>query len=394
MSPEMKKYLDLLESQLGYSEKGGAYTKFGDWYGKNVEFDADYSGAPWCDMFLSWAADKLGYQDWIGQFAFTQAHAEWFKEHDAWGRKPEPGALVFYDWGGSRSIDSIDHVGIVTRVEGDKIFTIEGNIDGGVAKRKERDTSKVVGFGYPERIRERQAEKALAKKQAEEVETPSADPEVGKLQLPENDLASLLRQPEAALEQSVPLAAGAPAARPVTSPAGSPSAAASPSTSGSAAKAGTPKKAKHAKPATADTQAETTQPLPVITDVAAAAPVPALNSPTLLGSAVVAALAILAVAKTRHRRVRPATAAAVATPTRGHRRKPRRSPTRAPSTGPAEPRRTRTTGPTEPRTRTTEPRSSRTTGPTEPRRSRTAELPRTRTTPPAEPGRARTSGPT
>ncbi|MEV1179053.1 CHAP domain-containing protein [Nonomuraea sp. NPDC049784] len=173
MTPEMQKFIDLLESQLGYSEKGGSYTKFGDWYGKHVEFDADYSSAPWCDMYLSWAAHKLGYEDWIGQFAWTVSHAKWFKEQGAWGHKPKPGAIVFYDWSGTNRIDNIDHVGIVTRVEGDTIFTIEGNIDGGIAKRKERDTSKVVGYGYPERIKARLDDEVAqqareARKKAEE----------------------------------------------------------------------------------------------------------------------------------------------------------------------------------------------------------------------------------
>src|SRR5690606_37484115 len=155
MTPEMRKFIELLESQLGYREKAGAYTKFGAWYGRNVEFDADYSSAPWCDMLLAWAATKLGYEDWMGQFAWTVAHARWFKKQDAWGTKPEPGAFVFFDWGGSNSIGRIDHVGVVTKVVGNRIHTIEGNIDGGVAKRKVRDTDKVVGYGYPWKIKER-----------------------------------------------------------------------------------------------------------------------------------------------------------------------------------------------------------------------------------------------
>ncbi|WP_344748253.1 CHAP domain-containing protein [Streptosporangium vulgare] len=122
----MHKFIELLESQLGYSEKSGGYTKFGDWYGKNVEFDADYTAAPWCDMYLSWAAEKLGYQEWVGQFAYTVHHAQWFRQQDAWGTVPKPGAIVFFDWSGSNRIDHIDHVGIVTRVEGGRIHTIEG----------------------------------------------------------------------------------------------------------------------------------------------------------------------------------------------------------------------------------------------------------------------------
>ncbi|HEY9525367.1 MAG TPA: CHAP domain-containing protein [Thermopolyspora sp.] len=155
MNKEIQKYLDLIKSQVGYSEQSGGYTKFGDWYGKTVEFDSDYSAQPWCDMFLSWAAYQLGYQKWVGQFAYTPSHAKWFQQHDAWGGDPQVGALVFYDWSGTGLTDGIDHVGIVTEVDGKVIHTVEGNIDGGYARTKVRDQTFVVGYGYPEQVKAR-----------------------------------------------------------------------------------------------------------------------------------------------------------------------------------------------------------------------------------------------
>ncbi|MFD1546772.1 CHAP domain-containing protein [Nonomuraea guangzhouensis] len=335
----MKKFIDLLESQLGYSEKGDAYTKFGHWYGKNVEFDADYSSAPWCDMYLSWAAHKLGYEDWIGQFAWTVQHAEWFKEHGAWGHKPQPGAFVFYDWGGSNDIDAIDHVGLVTKVEGDTIFTIEGNIDGGVAKRKERDTSKVVGYGYPEKVKTR-LENEAAKKQVEgeqdaqqraNEQASTSTTDVGKLQLPDDTslVDMITRIGQGGVGQGEHLQAPL-ATRPkqAVSPAPTATRKSSPAATTKAAEQA-PKKGKHAKPATADTNAVTSDPapLPTIVDASSATPVPTLSSPALIGSALVAAIAVLAVAKTRNMRVRPARAAALAAPAPaavGHRRRRRK----------------------------------------------------------------------
>ncbi|NJP94419.1 CHAP domain-containing protein [Nonomuraea sp. FMUSA5-5] len=390
MTPEIQKYIELLESQLGYAEKSGSYTKFGDWYGKNVEFDADYSSAPWCDMYLSWAAHKLGYEDWIGQFAWTVAHAKWFKEQGAWGKTPKPGAFVFYDWSGSNDIDNIDHVGIVTKVEGDTIHTIEGNIDGGVAKRKERDTSKVVGYGYPDRVKER-LDAAAAKKARKQAG------QDGTIQLGEESLASMIPRGDTGRSAQVPLDAGriqsqdpsraqtpstgqvegqtpaeaqgragdqtstqtgrsdsaqtgrsdstltgrsgatsdaAPQQQAATAPrAGSTSAPRpaatqqSPQTGASPAP-GTVKKGKHAKPATADTEAATAEPLPAHGDASATGPLPAINSPTLIGSALVAALALLAVAKTRRLRLSTAgaTAGKPARPSRAKGRRRRRGP--------------------------------------------------------------------
>lgn len=376
MTPEIQKFIELLGSQVGYSEKSGSYTKFGKWYGNHVEFDADYSSAPWCDMYLSWAAHKLGYQDWIGQFAWTVRHAEWFKEQGAWGKTPKVGAFVFYDWSGTNKIDNIDHVGIVTKVEHGRIFTIEGNIDGGVAKRKERDTSKVVGYGYPERIKSR-LDEAAAKKAEKQASTPGSEPGT----LPEDALNSLIprsadgtqdpptstdrlesrtptqqegqvkgQTPEEAQgrteprtpEQSSKETQGRTQASKPQSDTASPQPSASASDSNAASSSArtpqagaspTAKTGKHAKPTTADTEEATAKPLPVHTDASATGPLPAINSPTLIGSAVVAALALLAVAKTRRLRLSAAatTADKPARRAKGRRRRTATAPITATS---------------------------------------------------------------
>jgi hypothetical protein len=154
MDPVGAKLLEVAKKELGYREKTGGYTKYGDWYGKTYEGgDGYYSTAPWCDMFLTWAAAKLDVQDRVGEFASTIDHAEWFEKHDAWGTKPEPGALVFFSWSGSKDIGSIEHVGLVESVKGSKLHTIEANTDGVYLKRKTRDVGDVVGYGYPGKIK-------------------------------------------------------------------------------------------------------------------------------------------------------------------------------------------------------------------------------------------------
>ncbi|WP_281367904.1 CHAP domain-containing protein [Nonomuraea typhae] len=150
---------DLLEQvrpELGYREKGGQYTKFGEWYADRLQ-DPQYKNAPWCDMFIAWAADKAGIGQYVGQFAWTPSHAAWFIKQGAWSRTPEPGALVFYDWSGGKSYKGVDHVGIVEKVEGSKIHTIEANVDKVWLKRKFRDQEKVVGYGLPRVVKEKMA---------------------------------------------------------------------------------------------------------------------------------------------------------------------------------------------------------------------------------------------
>ncbi|MDA0640990.1 CHAP domain-containing protein [Nonomuraea ferruginea] len=340
----MRKFIELLESQLGYSEKSGAYTKFGNWYGENIEFDADYSSAPWCDMFLGWAATKLGYEEWMGQFAWTVAHAKWFRKQDAWGTKPEPGAFVFFDWGGSDSIARIDHVGVVTKVAGGRIHTIEGNIDGGVAKRKVRDTGKVVGYGYPWKIKERLDAEA-AQKAADEAAAMEAKAGVGTqdgsglaIVVPHVELDGQQKVPSATRpekEQKKKDATPPKAGKSDTGKKSEPAPKAVPGAADSPA----PKSGKHAKPTTADTSAVTTGPLPVITDASATSPSVTVDSPALLTSALVAALAVLAVAKAKTLRLRPAPAgAAVAqdSASRSHRRRKSRKQARTASSRPLQ----------------------------------------------------------
>ncbi|MEU0519696.1 CHAP domain-containing protein [Streptosporangium sp. NPDC006007] len=341
MSPEMQKFIELLESQLGYSEKSGGYTKFGDWYGSDVEFDADYSAAPWCDMYLSWAAKKLGYEDWLGQFAYTVYHARWFQQQGAWGTTPKPGAIVFFDWGGSRQLKKIDHIGVVTRVEGRTIHTIEGNIDGGVAKRKKRDTAKVVGYGYPEKIKARLEKEAAQQREIITADAPVDSPMTLGLG------PSLLSMVSAPVRETVlpasPVQAKAAARHakpavdsPVTpsTPDRAPSEARKNSRTGQknapkTAKTPAPSQSsagrtgKHSKPATADTSAIAV-PAPVAVRHDLPLDISQLATPAILAPVLLAAAAIIAHAKVRQSRTRPAFAGQGRAVTRPPRRTPGR----------------------------------------------------------------------
>ncbi|WP_281191408.1 CHAP domain-containing protein [Nonomuraea maritima] len=143
-----------VRQELGYKEKSGQVTKFGQWYADRVD-DPQFRTGAWCDMFVAWAANKANVSEYVGEFAWTPSHAAWFIEKGAWTRTPEPGALVFFDWRGGTSYKGVDHVGVVERVEGDKIHTIEANVDRVWLKRKTRDTDKVVGYGVPRIVKER-----------------------------------------------------------------------------------------------------------------------------------------------------------------------------------------------------------------------------------------------
>lgn len=124
--------------QLG--NKGGK--PFWSWYGFKQREE-------WCALFVSWCEDQCGYlkSEAAPKFAIVSDGADWFVLRDQWrlmGDTPEPGDLIFFDWeqDGSR-----DHVGIVTAVVDDKVFTVEGN-SSDLCRQKRYFIDDPVIYGY------------------------------------------------------------------------------------------------------------------------------------------------------------------------------------------------------------------------------------------------------
>lgn len=191
LDPIAEKLLKTVRKELGYREKAGQHTKFGHWYAERVQ-DPQYKNAPWCDMFIAWAADKAGISEYVGEFAWTPSHAVWFIQQGAWTQEPEPGALVFFDWKGGKDYKGIDHVGIVERVKGEKIHTIEANVDRVWLKRKVRDTDKVVGYGLPRVVKARAEQDGILRTEQPFPLRERADPASNPLDLIGTPIALLL----------------------------------------------------------------------------------------------------------------------------------------------------------------------------------------------------------
>ena len=64
---------------------------------------------------------------------------------------PIPGDYVFFDWDGRNDPDGgkdPDHVGAVLCVDGNQLYTIEGNSGGRVAvQRYDLNDKRIVGYG-------------------------------------------------------------------------------------------------------------------------------------------------------------------------------------------------------------------------------------------------------
>lgn len=117
---------------------------FWSWYGFDERVD-------WCALFVSWCENELDYidNDTAPKFAIVDDGIGWFRYRDQWYQPdaeeaPAAGDLIFFDW----EQDSVqDHVGIVSAVEGDRVFTIEGN-SSDRCRVKSYDKSDAVIYGY------------------------------------------------------------------------------------------------------------------------------------------------------------------------------------------------------------------------------------------------------
>ena len=113
-------------------------------------YDFDYR-VEWCACFASWCEDQCGYisEGKAPKFAMVGDGASWFKNKEQWtdgGGMPSAGDLIFFDW----DRDGIlDHVGIVSAVVGDLVYTVEGNSSDRCRQKRYAASDPVIsGYGH------------------------------------------------------------------------------------------------------------------------------------------------------------------------------------------------------------------------------------------------------
>ena len=135
-----KDIVDVAIGEIGYKEEGDNRTKYGAWMGVN--------GAAWCHMFVSWCANQAGVSTSIvPKTASTTAGMNWFKNKGLFKYKgkytPKRGDIVYFKTGRS-------HVGIVEKVSGSTLHTVEGNTSDKVARRTyPLNEATITGYGVP-----------------------------------------------------------------------------------------------------------------------------------------------------------------------------------------------------------------------------------------------------
>ena len=113
------------------------------WYGFN-------SRVEWCAVFVSWVANELGYIDAgiIPKFVACINGVNWFKDRGLWQEgnyTPKESDIIFFDW---EDDGSVDHVGIVIKVENNKVYTVEGNSTDDTCRQLEYSINNKVIYGY------------------------------------------------------------------------------------------------------------------------------------------------------------------------------------------------------------------------------------------------------
>lgn len=150
----LQKLADQYDSRGEIKSGDSTYTYFSEWYIDGYARDPRWNQyTPWCGCFLSWGAEQQRdtidgvppkFADVDKGMADFQESGKWRNPNDA-NNMPIPGDYVFFDWDGG---SDPDHVGAVLCVEGDFLYTIEGNSGGRVAvNRYPLSDKRIMGYG-------------------------------------------------------------------------------------------------------------------------------------------------------------------------------------------------------------------------------------------------------
>lgn len=138
---------DVTSKASSFIKYWGNPNEFTKWYCKDKKTHA------WCGMFVDYVFKKSLKSDWLDKcsnFAYVPTIVSWAKKQKYWNsdyRKAKEGDLVIYNWKPTEKHYS--HVGIVKRVKGNTVTSIEGNTTSGIRKncvaKKNRNKKYVAG---------------------------------------------------------------------------------------------------------------------------------------------------------------------------------------------------------------------------------------------------------
>ena len=145
-----EKIIEIALAELGVKESpaNSNRQKYGKEYGVN--------GTAWCCQFVWWVFKHAGAAALFyggKKTAYCPTLMQYYKDKGQLVKKNfEPGDIIFFDFNGN---GQPDHVGIVEKVSGNKIYTIEGNTsvgndtNGGRVMRRTRSGKTILCAARP-----------------------------------------------------------------------------------------------------------------------------------------------------------------------------------------------------------------------------------------------------
>lgn len=159
MSCTASQFVNQMASWVGYSESNGKYKKIIDLYNSHKPLARGYKlkyTDEWCDGTISAAAIACNATDIIGTEVGCEEHVKIFKRLGIWiedGRiTPRKGDIILFNWDkNSQPNDGYsDHIGVVEKVSGNTITTIEGNKSRAVGRRTLKvGAGNIRGYARP-----------------------------------------------------------------------------------------------------------------------------------------------------------------------------------------------------------------------------------------------------
>lgn len=147
--------LNIAKKEVGVKESpaGSNLVKYNTaYYGRAVQ-GSNYA---WCAVFLWWVFKQAGLSNlYYGgkKTAYCPALLDYYKQQGRIIKSDfKPGDIVFFNFSGGKTPK---HVGIIQKVNGNKLTTIEGNTgvgndaNGGAVMQRTRYTYQVVGVARP-----------------------------------------------------------------------------------------------------------------------------------------------------------------------------------------------------------------------------------------------------
>lgn len=177
----IEKVIDLAKSEVGYLEKASsrdldsktANAGYNNWtkYARDLDavgfYNTNKNGYPWCDIFFDWLLFKcFGLENMMKMTGQPKGIANtgagcgdsmyFYRQIGQIFSTPKAGDQIFF-WNSTKTAKG--HTGLVVKVDGNKVYTIEGNTSsaagvvangGGVFEKSyDINNSRIAGYGRP-----------------------------------------------------------------------------------------------------------------------------------------------------------------------------------------------------------------------------------------------------